>query len=1476
MNPAEPRRSVFAFLAEHEPLLVKLPTLAEEFLYRDPNTSLLKLRQFGECLTRRLKAVYRLPQVARETQLDLIRRLQSLDIIDDEVAAAFNSIRTIGNTASHSFQGTLHDAISALESAHQLGVWFHRRFGQSKISSSSYKPPAPHTDDSELLRARLATLLADVEAARAEADRESRLRHDTGLERDVALELALEAEARLLQGATALASPPDYNRPMVWEEQRHHLEHFVGRTELVNELVSQVTEGSKSYTVIVGAPGTGKSALLSSVADTVARHGNGQIPVLLHLSRGGVGERRVLQFLLWQASRYLAEPVGAQTYQSSTLELRDAFISALATCAKRHGRVFVAIDALDELVEDIDQPARSLVLLPDILPAGVHILLSSRPLDTILTHLRARLPALSLRTLPSLQSAEISEFLRNHVDDSTFAWLERTGELGQVVRKTKGIPLLLHRTASTANHVARAAEDGRGIEGTWIPRSIEAVFADQLREAGSGKTRSGRGRSLRLEILGLLAVTSEPIGAEELRRALLYLSLATPLAAVKRAVAHIEPLLIGLGGQAYRLYHEGFAEYVRAEGGPDALARWHRALAGEALTGEQDVLARVAYHARHLVAAHNSALSARDDERANDALNTLLRSVLRLEHLSCALQSGALQELIEVLGSVAWRDELTHGTNEHQVLRWTRFLSENLAVLSARPQLLAQQLSLMSETLAPIEEVRATLEKHVHFRRIGGSKEIPAELATRSYPGAFVSDRRRRDGIHAARSAPVLLACAHDNEVLGMWRRETGERLWMRRLGSEPVCEVVCVSEDGRFVAVATSLYSYPEDPNKPGETLDDPTGVLGGLLLLDGTSGDTLWTLREQFGGAIAGMTFSSDARTLYVATGNDSGIIAKIDPIVVHAIDVSSGEISSTSSPEGRLGRINAIQLSSDQSTLVLAGRSSEQESLGALASYQVGDLGSGADLWPSQPNPVICLERLEGGRIVAASEDGHVGPVDLGRRIVLWSHTGFSELMRIRGLPNGNVLLMRRDGIWNDPSTVALWDLDRARRLGEALSLGRGVIAMEAGWSNEEWLLGTSGGVLLQRLSSAPQSLQGAGLSGDVVHAYSRDLRLEAVATGETTIVVRDVADGRQSYGLIRTMAPLASYGSRLSAGWSGPQSYVSVGNSGWIMVVNDLLRDVLLELDVFSADGSHIRRVFARGVAPLLATLSADGRIAALILRPGNDSFAKQPKRRTMLEEAIRRLEGLGVHLDDEGIRTPLAPGPSESAFNVQSLQVLFLSTDTLSVIAAVPLEDTWTKVELSGRGTYAAVWSRGRFRILKVATGSEVLELRYDSEVSTLGIVDLLLPADSEGEVPDEDELRRTFAPSSVAFSMDENTVLVSGTAAKWWACLRRWELRTGEEYPWSPLPQFERFSCSLDGRFVLAPAADGLCAYDIDNGVEVGFWPRHDVERIAVRDEGRIAIVTRDGWRDVIELCAPGPGMVRVDRDSGPSGRNVG
>ena len=92
--------SNFVILRSYQAQLWRLGALAERYFADDPNTCLLKLRQFAELLAQALAArtgLYQSPDEARtETQLDLLRRLRGSGVLPNEPYQMFDAVRRFG------------------------------------------------------------------------------------------------------------------------------------------------------------------------------------------------------------------------------------------------------------------------------------------------------------------------------------------------------------------------------------------------------------------------------------------------------------------------------------------------------------------------------------------------------------------------------------------------------------------------------------------------------------------------------------------------------------------------------------------------------------------------------------------------------------------------------------------------------------------------------------------------------------------------------------------------------------------------------------------------------------------------------------------------------------------------------------------------------------------------------------------------------------------------------------------------------------------------------------------------------------------------------------------------------------------------------------------------------------------------------------------------------------------------------------
>jgi type I site-specific restriction endonuclease len=115
MNQPSITSANFGFLTKHDVQLVRLGALAERYFGDDPNTALIKLRQFGELLAQLTAAKAGLFTSPDEQQSDLLRRLKFERVVPAEVADLFHQVRVVGNKATHAHGGDHAQALTTLK-----------------------------------------------------------------------------------------------------------------------------------------------------------------------------------------------------------------------------------------------------------------------------------------------------------------------------------------------------------------------------------------------------------------------------------------------------------------------------------------------------------------------------------------------------------------------------------------------------------------------------------------------------------------------------------------------------------------------------------------------------------------------------------------------------------------------------------------------------------------------------------------------------------------------------------------------------------------------------------------------------------------------------------------------------------------------------------------------------------------------------------------------------------------------------------------------------------------------------------------------------------------------------------------------------------------------------------------------------------------------------------------------------------------
>jgi len=199
--------SNFSHLSPLSGELAKIGYRAEQYLKEDPNTSLLKSRQFAELLAQETAArLGRFKLDTLQTQSQLIQMLSRENVISAEIRNALHAVRKMGNVANHQFADDIRGALQALKINNQLGLWFQRTFGDTRFKAGGFIIPQTPQTNAEEVQQELSTLRklkveADNELAKVLTQADEAARRAQALEQEARLweSLATEEEASTQQ-----------------------------------------------------------------------------------------------------------------------------------------------------------------------------------------------------------------------------------------------------------------------------------------------------------------------------------------------------------------------------------------------------------------------------------------------------------------------------------------------------------------------------------------------------------------------------------------------------------------------------------------------------------------------------------------------------------------------------------------------------------------------------------------------------------------------------------------------------------------------------------------------------------------------------------------------------------------------------------------------------------------------------------------------------------------------------------------------------------------------------------------------------------------------------------------------------------------------------------------------------------------------------------------------------------------------------
>ena len=194
----------FAFLASHDDRrLLFAAAMAERQVFADPNSSMVKSRQFAELLAAHIAAHSGVRLGPEDNFFTTLRAIEDRGVGSETLFQLFHSLRRSGNRAVHNLADDKRQALLMLGQAWKLAVWFHWTFGDDpsfRKQRPTFTPPPPPEAADAPLRDEIARL-RDEQAAQtaqvAEAEEKAAELYKAlgeALERSRAIEDQLAAE----------------------------------------------------------------------------------------------------------------------------------------------------------------------------------------------------------------------------------------------------------------------------------------------------------------------------------------------------------------------------------------------------------------------------------------------------------------------------------------------------------------------------------------------------------------------------------------------------------------------------------------------------------------------------------------------------------------------------------------------------------------------------------------------------------------------------------------------------------------------------------------------------------------------------------------------------------------------------------------------------------------------------------------------------------------------------------------------------------------------------------------------------------------------------------------------------------------------------------------------------------------------------------------------------------------------------------
>ncbi|PVZ65652.1 ATP-dependent DNA helicase [Pelagibaculum spongiae] len=273
--------SNFDFLKPDQPTLAELGFSAEQYAYSDPQSAIVKLRNFAEQYVGFIYRELTLPVDEVSNLFERINHDAFKAAVEPDIVDKLHLIRMRGNKAAHHGGVSINDALVVTKEAYLLAAWLYLTFYQGEAEQiPAYHPPEPVTpldqqlkQDKQRLQQNLTQQSADLENAKAEL--EAAQNQQKAAQQQLA-DMRLEVDQIKVEAVQQASRTAVSNFDFQPEETRKHIcmadvygEYQLtdGQAELVKELDHFLTNKEHSVFLLKGYAGTGKTFITKGLTE---------------------------------------------------------------------------------------------------------------------------------------------------------------------------------------------------------------------------------------------------------------------------------------------------------------------------------------------------------------------------------------------------------------------------------------------------------------------------------------------------------------------------------------------------------------------------------------------------------------------------------------------------------------------------------------------------------------------------------------------------------------------------------------------------------------------------------------------------------------------------------------------------------------------------------------------------------------------------------------------------------------------------------------------------------------------------------------------------------------------------------------------------------------------------------------------------------------------------------------------------------